>query len=161
MRGDKPATWIAVDVALPFDPRVRALGRAVGTELADGWVVRVMGWLKQHARDGQVGGYSADIADAIRWPYAVDLAQAFSDAGLLDARGVLLGWTELNGWLVARAEKDRKRHRKDSAPMKDLDRHGLGGRADGGPDGRSVGRAEVPGSFHGASAEDRSRRKKR
>jgi hypothetical protein len=148
----KPATWIAVDVSMPWNPSVRALGRSVGCETADGWVVRVMGWLKQHARDGQVAGYAADIADAIRWPYDLPLDVAFADAGLLDKAGRLVGWAELNGWLVERAEKDRKRHRK---PVKNLDQHGASGRSDG----RTVGRAETPRAFHGASAEDRGRRK--
>lgn len=154
----RPATWIAVDVSMPWDPRVRALGRAVGCETADGWIVRVMGWLKQHARDGQVAGFADDIADAIRWPYAVALDVALSDAGLLDNAGRLLGWSELNGWLVQRAEKDRARHRK---PVKNLDRHGAGGRTDGGTDGRTVGRVEVPRAFHGASAERSGRKKRR
>jgi hypothetical protein len=113
-----------------------------------------MGWLKQHARDGQVAGYAADIADAIRWPYDLPLDVAFADAGLLDKAGRLLGWAELNGWLVQRAEKDRARHRR---PPKNLDQTGLAGRADG----RSVGRAEPPSGFHGASTEDRGRRKKK
>jgi hypothetical protein len=97
-----------------------------------------MGWLKQHARDGNVGAWSYDIADAIRWPFAVDLATAFRDAGLLDAAGVLVGWAELNGWLVGRAEKDRARHRK---PRKEESGSTGAGRSDGRTDGRTEGRA--------------------
>jgi hypothetical protein len=99
-----------------------------------------------------VAGYAADIADAIRWPYDLALDVAFADAGLLDRSGRLAGWSELNGWLVQRAEKDRARHRNKG---KNLDQRGSVGRTEG----RTVGRAEVPRGFHGASAEDRSRRK--
>ena len=166
MRGERPSTWIAVDVALPWAPRVRALCRLIGCETADAYVVRVMTWLKQHARDGQVTRFSDDIADAIRWPagpYA--LGDAFARVGLTDAAGVLIGWPDLNGWLVTRAERDRERHRK---PGRNLDRHGRDGRTVGGTEGRRVGGTEFPGVLRGGSAEqhaaepvDRSRRKTR
>ncbi len=155
----RPATWIAVDVSMPWDPRVRSLGRAIGCETADGWIVRIMGWLKQHARDGQVAAFANDIADAIRWPYGEPLDRALLDAGLLDDAGRLVGWAELNGWLVVRAEKDRARHRRP--PRKNLDRPGSVGGPDGRTDGRTVGRAELPRAFHGASAENAGRAKKR
>jgi len=121
--------------------------------MPDGWIVRIMAWLKQHARDGQVAGFAADIADAIRWPYETALDVALADAGLLDEKGCLRGWAELNGWLVVRAEKDRARHRK-------RDRRGSDGGPDGRPDGRTVGPEEIPRHHQGDSGELPRRKKK-
>lgn len=149
----RPASWYAVPCNLDRDPRVRALGRAVGCETVDAYVVRVMSWLKEFARDGQVVGYSEDIADAIRWPFAVDLAGAFADAGLLTEGGVLRDWPSLNGWLVSRAERDRARHRKNPAQP------GSVGRTDGRTDGRTgTFSAEPPGSLRGGALHRKKRR---
>lgn len=105
-------TWVAVPVGRQHDPRVRRLCRALSEPLAEAWITRVEGWLKLYATDGQVRANDLDIADAIRWTYRVGLADTLQACDFLDEKGCLTGWSELNGWLAERAQRERDRHRK-------------------------------------------------
>ena len=136
-----------MDAAVSFQPAVMRLGRLLKTDTPDAWLLRVMCWAKNYEPDtGRIVDSAQDVAEWVRWPFAVSLVDAFTDVGLLDAAGCLVGWVELNGWLVRRARKDRERHRAER-PIRSSGSNGVG-RSAGRPDGRTDAR-----NPRGASAE--------
>ena len=106
-------TWAAIDVGIRFDPGTLRLGRALGIDGAELWLLRLTCWLKVYSpQHGQVQGNEGDIELAIGWKFTMPLLEALQAARLLDDKGRLEGWWDLNGWLWLRGEKDRLRKQK-------------------------------------------------
>jgi hypothetical protein len=94
-----------------------------------------------------------DAADGVGWPRSgVEFAVALEQSGILDARGNVYLYGEVNGFLIGRAERERERKRREyeaktgKAPRAAA--HVIS-KDDGRTDGRTDGGPEVARSLRG------------
>jgi hypothetical protein len=123
--------WIRLDAALPRDPEVRELAERIGVKKAEAIGLLACVWfaIAEHRPSGDV----SDIAPATLEDWAEYEPRGKSKRGLFAAAfvdlftrdGIARGWTDRQGKLIERMEKDRKRKQPAT---------------------------EIPQSFHGNSA---------
>lgn len=127
--------WIRVDAALPRDPEVAELAACIGVKKTEaiGLLTCVWSAIAEHRPSGDVSGISpATLEDwalfeprgkVKRGTFAAQFTRLFTRDGFVR------GWTDRQGKLIERMEKDRKRKQQPPEPS-----------------------TENPQSFHGNSA---------
>lgn len=127
--------WIRVDAALPRDPEVAELAACIGVKKTEaiGLLTCVWSAIAEHRPSGDVSGISpATLEDwalfeprgkVKRGTFAAQFTRLFTRDGFVR------GWTDRQGKLIERMEKDRKRKQQSAEPS-----------------------TEIPQSFHGNSA---------
>jgi hypothetical protein len=125
--------WIRLDAGAPRDPKITELARALGVRRSEAFGLAASVWcvMAEHAVDGSLSTIADEDLEA--WAYwqgkRGKFAAAFR-ATFVSDDGTVGGWSERQGKLLDRMERDRQRHRK--------------------PDG---GSAEPPRKDDGVSAE--------
>jgi hypothetical protein len=106
--------WFGVACDLHASPGMVRLRRAAG-EYADVLFYRAIGWCKQYEHTGQIAGHWRDLADFVGWDGTPDdLRALFISCGLADGdRDLLYDWEAVNGWIIERAQRERRRAAKN------------------------------------------------
>ncbi len=125
--------WIRVDAAAPRDPAICTLAEELGVQgsTALGLCVGVWCAMAEHAVDGHLGRASDRVIEQLAgWSGKRGRFADVFKSLFVKENGHVRGWTDRQGKLLDRMERDRERHRK--------------------PDGESP---EPPRKLRGASAE--------
>jgi hypothetical protein len=109
--------WIRVDAASPRDPKIGNLASALGIHRSQALGLAVAVWcaMSEHAVDGNIARVSdATLEEWAGWPgrrgrFAPEFRSMFTDAD-----GTVSGWSERQGALLTRMERDRQRHKKEA-----------------------------------------------
>jgi hypothetical protein len=104
--------WAATPCDVDHSPMLARLRTSVGST-ADVYWYRAWLWAMRYRQRGIIGeGDWAVMADEIRWPDGPgELRREFEAAGIVAPGGEMAGWRVYNGWILAKYEVDRKRHR--------------------------------------------------
>lgn len=121
--------WIRLDAGTPRDPKITELARSLNVRRAEAFGLAASVWcvMAEHAVDGSL----ADIADEDleAWAYWQGKRGKFATAfraTFVDPDGTVGGWSERQGALLERMERDRKRHRKPQGNSPEPPRNGGG-----------------------------------
>lgn len=108
--------WFAVACDLDAHPGMVRLRNAAG-EYADVLFYRATAFCKAYERTGCLRDRWQDLAAFSRWSgQPSELRDLFRTCGLLISdRDLLYDWDETNGWIIDRAERERKRAAKNRA----------------------------------------------
>jgi hypothetical protein len=111
-----PRTWYGVAADLDGFPGMVRLRNAAG-EYADVLFYRSICFCKLYEQTGCIRERWQDLAAFVRWPgQPAELRDLFRTCGLLVSdRDLLYDWDEVNGWIIDRAERERKRAAKNRA----------------------------------------------
>jgi hypothetical protein len=109
-------TWYGVACDLDCCPGLVRLRNAAG-EYSDVLFYRAMAFCKSYEQSGCLRDRWQDLAAFVRWSgQPSDLRDLFRTCGLLVSdRDLLYDWDEINGWIIDRAERERKRAAKNRA----------------------------------------------
>lgn len=135
--------WIRLDAGTPRDPKITELARALGVRRAEAFGLAASVWcvMAEHAVDGSLAGLADEDLEA--WAYWQGRRGRFAAAfraTFMSPDGMVGGWSERQGALLDRMERDRKRHQKPRGNSAETPRKFLGNSA------------EVPGNLLGVSA---------
>ena len=107
--------WIRLDAGAPRDPKITEIARTLGVRRAEAFGLIASVWcvMAEHAVDGNLGAIADEDLEA--WAYwhgkRGKFAAAFRSA-FVGEDGSVGGWSERQGKLLDRMERDRKRHQK-------------------------------------------------
>lgn len=109
--GGPRGAWAAVPVSADQSPPLQRLRRAHGP-LGDVYFYRAVLWTMSYRPMGQLLNAWEDLALAVRWPDGPGSLQAsFRAAGAVAGeQDTLWSWEIFNGAILAKMERDRKRH---------------------------------------------------
>ena len=103
-------TWFAVGADADSSPELMRMREALGEE-GDVYYYRLLAWCKRYRQSGVVREDWDVLVRALRFPAenVQELKDVLVRAGVGTEDGVVVDWWATNGWIVAKAERDRKR----------------------------------------------------
>ena len=125
--------WIRLDAGTPRDPKITELARALNVRRAEAFGLAASVWcvMAEHAVDGDLSTIADEDIEA--WAYwqgkRGKFAAAFR-AAFVGPDGMVGGWSDRQGALLERMERDRKRHRKPDGGSEEPPRNSGGNSAE-------------------------------
>lgn len=113
-------TWVGVEVDLRERPETRRWCRAIGDPNGDVYLYRLWCWLRKFSPLGELTpDLMQDAAEGVGWPRSgVEFATALEASGVIECGKVVL-YEEVNGWILMRGERERRRKRESYERKKD------------------------------------------
>lgn len=107
--------WIRLDAGAPRDPKITELAKALGVRRAEAFGLIASVWcvMAEHAVDGDLSRIDPETLEYwAGWTgKSGRFAKTFTETFCNESKQ-LSGWTERQGKLLDRMERDRQRHRK-------------------------------------------------